>query len=64
MQDPILIKLKTDAGIVLADVWRALRHLPLEEEHGQQGSDESLPAPESADAARLRSDDLCYFHLN
>ncbi len=64
MQDPILNKLKADAGIVLADFWRAFRHRPPVEEWWQARSGSPAVETEETRPAPPKPDGLCYFHLN
>ncbi len=64
MKDPVLEKLKTDAGIVLVELWRALRPRPVKP--GRLLAESRLPVeaafpPEMPEPPR---DGLCYFHLN
>lgn len=66
MQDPILNKLKTDAGIVLTDLWRAFRHQPPVEAEEWQHPRIS-PASREMDTTEIErpsQSGLCYFHLN
>jgi hypothetical protein len=68
MDDPVLIKLKTDAGIVLADLWRTLWHQPPAEaeEWRHPRVDQSRREQEPAEGANAgpKPSGLCYFHLN
>jgi hypothetical protein len=67
MQDPILDKLKTDAGIVLTDLWRAFRHQPAVEDewiHPRQASAADPAEPVALPEPARPADGLCYFHLN
>ena len=66
MQDPILDKLKADAGIVLADLWRAFRHQPaVEAEEWQHPRvSRSMSQPTEVETERPSQSGLCYFHLN
>lgn len=68
MNDPVLLKLKADAGIVLADLWRMLRHQPPVEV-----AEWRLPRVASTPTEAVRKEPgrggprhtgLCYFHLN
>jgi len=66
---PILQKLKTDAGIVLTDMWRACWHLPprglnASLVNGNRPVDRQGPFCASAPAQSRNADGLCYFHLN
>jgi hypothetical protein len=63
MKDTTFTKLKTDAVIVLADLWRALLHRPDEEfcRDPRVGATLDYGTP----AKRPEPDrNLCYFHLN
>jgi hypothetical protein len=66
VQDPVLNKLKADAGIVLADLWRVFRHqTPVEAEEWQLPRS-SRSATDAADmeAEKPSQSGLCYFFLN
>jgi hypothetical protein len=66
VQDPILNKLKTDAGIVLTDLWRAIRHQPPveAEEWLHPRMSPGRPEMDSPQGERPAPSGLCYFHLN
>ena len=64
MKDPVLDKLKTDAGIVLADLWRTLRHQPPVEEWTHPRLGVASPDETVAKPVERPPDGLCYFHLN
>jgi hypothetical protein len=68
MDDPVLIKLKADAGIVLADLWRALRHQPsVEEQEWRHPRVEPIFEGKNlsgCENAASKPNGLCYFHLN
>jgi hypothetical protein len=68
MSDPVLIKLKADAGIVLADLWRALTHqAPLEtREEPKVGAEVDLPerASNGSRVAEPKQVGFCCVHLN
>lgn len=66
MQDPVLNKLKTDAGIVLTDLWRAIRHQPPVEAE-EWLHPRTSPASREMDASAREhpsQSGLSYFHLN
>ncbi|WP_157772509.1 hypothetical protein [Lacunisphaera limnophila] len=67
MKDPVMAKLKADAGIVLADLWRAWRHQP-PVEAADWSSDRlvQVRVTEGQDSSPRVSppSGLCYFHLN
>lgn len=63
MKDPVIEKLKTDAGIVITDLWRALRQQPPVED------DWMRPRTQPADLAESESTDpgqsgSSHFHAN
>jgi hypothetical protein len=66
MHDPVFEKLKTDAGIVLADLWRAFRHQPPVEATDWQHPrvERSEAQAGAAEIERPSQSGLCYFHLN
>jgi hypothetical protein len=66
MKDPVLNKLKTDAGIVLADLWRAFTHQPLVEEWQHPRIHPAAPDMSMAETKSTgpSQSGLCYFHLN
>jgi hypothetical protein len=68
MDDPVLIKLKTDAAIVLVDLWRALSHQPpVEEQEWRNPRVEPVFERKNLSAggkAGAKPSGLCYFHLN
>ncbi len=64
MNDPVYQKLKADAGIVLADLWRALRHQHPVEEWRHPRHSETVPPQTPAEPSSSPTSGLCYFHLN
>jgi hypothetical protein len=68
MKDPVLIKLKADAAVVLMDLWRTLRNQPpLEDEERRRGrfdlaAMEKIPVEGRGGVPKQAG--LCYFHLN
>ncbi len=68
MKDPILDKLASDAGVVLADLWRMVNHQPSHEtqewSHPWSRAAAAKPAEREAEAAPPSQSALCYFHLN
>jgi hypothetical protein len=68
MSDPVLIKLKADAGIVLADLWRALTgQVPVETQEWQNAAVE--PASQEMGSQGSRGEEpkqgsFCWVHLN
>lgn len=65
MSDPVYQKLMSDAGVLLADLWHALKHQSPSEERlpERQHAIEQLPLVELK-PVDARSCGLCYFHLN
>lgn len=64
MKDPILEKLKADAGVVLAELWRALRHQPAKDEWRHSQARRPGKGTLSPENPGLSRSGLCYFHLN
>ena len=68
MNDPVLAKLKADAGIVLVDLWRAFRHQPAVEDREWLHPRVTLPGNEAGRGEPVQGgpqqSGLCYFHLN
>ena len=64
MKDPILDKLKTDAGVVLADLWRALRRQPAAHEWQHPRGRKTVDAADLPEMPEPPKSGLCYFHLN
>lgn len=66
MTNPVYQKLKSDAGVVLTDLWRALRHqAPVEDwQHTRSSVSAKKRVAPNANMVRPQSSGLCYFHLN
>lgn len=69
MTDPIYQKLKADAGVLLVDLWRTLRHQPLIQEWQQHSCvlpefKDKQPTQTDPNPRRSHASGLCYFHLN
>jgi hypothetical protein len=68
MDDPVLIKLKADAAVLLSDLWRTIRNQPpLEDEERRYGlvdpaGREKIPLENRGGGPKHGG--LCYFHLN
>ena len=64
MKDPVLDKLKTDAGEVLGELWRLLRHQPPVEEWPHSRLNSPVPSQTVSPPKPPAQSGLCYFHLN
>lgn len=68
MTDPVYEKLKADAAVVLIEMWRSIRHQTEDQNATHMRMKSELNDGQSAKTNEgrkgMRSDGLCYFHLN